>query len=1069
MDIVKALLELLKDSQNGKKALELLYGGPIPQRLISITRGLIWVLLILGIGAIALKLIAEIQKLWGEAFGRWLTSADEKHFLVNRQRFAKFISAQLEKLNIDESWEDYRFAELEAEVEAEGLRRRSSWIRRFGIKTGTLRRERSLSIALEASEERLVLLEGEPGSGKSVALRHVANRLAEKGGRSWSPKTVIPLYLNLKHLRRGPGAKVDQDLIRKFTLEHLTRVNNRDVERFIEEHFDDGIRNGTWVFLFDSFDEIPDVLSSTDDDNVIAEYSDAIYEFLTTFNACKGIIASRYFRSPRQGRLPRFRILPLSEERRTQLIRRAGLKPQVQREVFRQLGAASLSIRQMANNPMFLGLLCEFVRDGRAFPDASHAVFERYVERRLWRDADKLADRFAVTPEEVRFAAEIVAFAMAADDQIGLNPTRREVLSAIERLNMRPPEQYHELLTALEYIKLGRGEEQGAAAEERRFTFAHRRFQEYFCTCVVLRSFDRVTPAQLLTEPRWRDTAVVLMQTQEAQVVRPLLEEAKTRLLQMRDSLGSNLVVSPGTRAAFRQPMPEDLEQRTEMPPDPHPEEHIVVRDYPWPKGCLHVLGILQDGLTGRPDDVPSDLRDLAALLTMSGFLHGRLSDKKVAIEIAGVAPASDLLPMVAMSMYSGSQWLGEAAYTQVTRLEVIPPVVRRWIVRAVLNLAIEGRLRRQWQEMEAFLLRLPIPRPLLDSARLILWSPGIDAVLCIAAAIGAELACGGVIREHQLYFATGVLLAVSSLPLSRLIARQAAITRNGPAQLFVVILLGTRSFAFFWFLFGLTRRGSPSLHELLFGHGHTLSSVAMMSLAYCLLWVAFANALAVMGEASPLFKWSLVEVPFLFITRPRRLLVTFRVLREITIVLMRRLLRILSPKTVSATVVCLVVSLVAPKVIAWILALLAVAAVLWSATRVWNDIQLFRKVKRSKALTIMQAVHAWASCQFSVSRVMMIRYVAQRDLLAASEESQRAVSGLALLLERDLDRPAEKPGIELCGFTNIDDWYQSCVATRNDVLRRWGISALDELCRLEQKVSQSRREPTAGKALANK
>jgi energy-coupling factor transporter ATP-binding protein EcfA2 len=616
LDLVKAVFELLKDAEKGKKALELLYGGPIPPGLIFMIRGLVWTLLVLGIGAIILKLIAEIQKSWGEAFGRWFTGADEKHFLVNRQRFARFISAQLEKLNIDESWEDYRFAELEAEVEAEGLRRSSSWMRRLGVKHGTLRRERSLSVALEASEERLVLLEGEPGSGKSVALRHVANRLAEKGGRSWNAKTVIPLYLNLKHLQRRPGAKVDQDLIRNFTLEHLTRVNNRDVERFIEEHFDDGIRNGTWVFLFDSFDEIPDVLSSTDDDNVIAEYSNAIYEFLTTFNACKGIVASRYFRSPRQVRLPRFRILPLSEERRTQLIRRAGLRPQVQQEVFRQLGAASLSIRQMANNPMFLGLLCEFVRDGRAFPDASHAVFERYVERRLWRDEDKLADRFAVTPEEARSAAEIVAFAMAADDQIGLNPTRREILSAIERLAMNPPEHYHDLLTALEYIKLARGEEQGVAAGDRRFTFAHRRFQEYFCTCVVLRSSDRVTPTQLLTEPRWRDTTVVLMQTQGPQIVRPLLEEAKTRLLQMRDTLSSDLLVSPEMMVAFRRPTSEELGQRAGALRDLHPEEQIVVRDYPWPKGCLHVLGILQDGLTGRPDDIPSDLRELAASLT---------------------------------------------------------------------------------------------------------------------------------------------------------------------------------------------------------------------------------------------------------------------------------------------------------------------------------------------------------------------------------------------------------------------------------------------------------------------
>ena len=406
LDVLKAVLELIKDRASGEKALEFLYGGPIPHWLISASRFLLWALLVLGAITTILKLVAGIQRHWREVFGRFFSGPEEKHITANRQRFAKFLWAQLEKLNLEESWEDYRFAELEAEVEAEGLQRGHGWLSRVRFQQGTLRREHSLSKALETSDEHLVLLEGEPGSGKSVALRHVAETLASKAGKSWDRRATIPLYLNLKQLRRGRSAVIDQQLIRAFVLQQLTQVNNRDVERFVEEQFDEGVRQGTWFFLFDSFDEIPEVLSSTDDDTVIAQYSDAIFDFMTTFNTGRGIIASRYFRSPRQGRLPRFRILPLSERRREQLIRRAGLKPKVVQEVFRQLIAAPPSIRQMAGNPMFLGLLCEFVRDGHGFPDASHAVFERYVDRRLRRDEAKLADRYAVTPDEARATAE---------------------------------------------------------------------------------------------------------------------------------------------------------------------------------------------------------------------------------------------------------------------------------------------------------------------------------------------------------------------------------------------------------------------------------------------------------------------------------------------------------------------------------------------------------------------------------------------------------------------------------------------------------------------------------------
>jgi hypothetical protein len=172
--------------------------------------------------------------------------------------------------------------------------------------------------------------------------------------------------------------------------------------------------------------------------------------------------------------------------------------------------------------------------------------------------------------------------------------------------------------------------------------------------------------------------------------------------------------------------------------------------------------------------------------------------------------------------------------------------------------------------------------------------------------------------------------------------------------------------------------------------------------------------------------------------------------------------------KAVSASIAFLLLWLLVPKVLALVLVLSVVAAVLWAGILLWKDIRLFVRIKRAKELTAMQAVHAWASCRFVTSRVMMIMYVAQRDLLVASEESRGLVRGLPLLLERDILLPADEPNIEPCGFTDIDDWYQGYVATHNDRLRRWGIGALDELCRLEQKLSQSRREPTAGKALSN-
>ena len=206
--------------------------------------------------------------------------ADEEYRIRQRQGFARYVVAQLEPLAVKEDWRDDRFAELEAEVEVEGRERAISWLRHSPYRHVNLRREKSLSKGLARTTDSLVILEGEPGSGKSVALRHLAVQLARKAQKSNSTTSLIPLYVNLKefHLLQRP---VDGNALREFIVESLTRTHDRDVEQFLDEEFDRGMREGSWLLLLDSFDEIPDVLSSAESDNAVVEYAFAINEFLS--------------------------------------------------------------------------------------------------------------------------------------------------------------------------------------------------------------------------------------------------------------------------------------------------------------------------------------------------------------------------------------------------------------------------------------------------------------------------------------------------------------------------------------------------------------------------------------------------------------------------------------------------------------------------------------------------------------------------------------------------------------------------------------------------------------------
>src|SRR5687768_4331798 len=209
-DIIDAVTESLK----------LIYGGDPPVGLLKLLGYLILAGLVLsGIFGL-LSILHKIGELWVTKFWPLFYNNEKKQRAFNRRKFAEHIERELRRLDGLEEWKDYRFAELEAEVNAEGRRRLLGVFPHFGSRT-TLRREPSLSKALRNSKERLILVEGDPGSGKSVALRHAAQELARTAMRSRGLKTVIPIYLNLKELERAGTEPIDRNFVHSFVLKTL--------------------------------------------------------------------------------------------------------------------------------------------------------------------------------------------------------------------------------------------------------------------------------------------------------------------------------------------------------------------------------------------------------------------------------------------------------------------------------------------------------------------------------------------------------------------------------------------------------------------------------------------------------------------------------------------------------------------------------------------------------------------------------------------------------------------------------------------------------------------------------
>ncbi len=680
--------------------------------------------LLQAVGGIRKLLIEQIRPIW--------YSESEKTRAELRRRFARFVVSELNRISRLEALEAEqpnegsaldkpvsRFAELEAEVETHG-RRNSFWFphpldRIFAQNhPSDLRREKSLSRALQKTKERRILLEGDPGSGKSVTLRYLALKLARKAEKGKNSDTIVPIYVDLKRLKRQRGEAIDRALIERFVKETLKRINAGAVDDFLESEFSKGLERGSWLFLFDSFDEIPEVLTSIEADEAIRKYSEAIDDFLSGMNQCRGIVASRRFRGPKHLDWPRFRILPLKQKRIVHMIRQFGLSKDAENGLRSSLATAPDDIRAMVANPLFLSIICRQARDRQPFPTNGYGVMDSYLKNRLERDSERLRARYGLRPEALEKAARKIAFAMSSTDGLGLSPEKPSLLDAIKNAGLGGSTRFLEKsIGALELIHLARldphiSKEQGPST----FAFAHRRFQEYFATGYLLEDTGRVPPKDLLTNGLWRETSVVLFQTRPIATLEPLLKEAGASIADACLSLG----LDPADQLSEAE---EGWDRKRLL------AEGKLKHDFRWPKGFLHLASLLQDGFRGRRKDLPAEVSSQTARILGQAIREGTEVDRKWALEVSGLLPTTVARSMLEWVFNDASDRLKKVAFRQTHYFGQIPPDFLVPMRMLLIKRAILGKLKEERFAYQS-ILDSQEEGTLALTLRVLLWLPFI-------------------------------------------------------------------------------------------------------------------------------------------------------------------------------------------------------------------------------------------------------------------------------------------------------------------------------------------------------
>jgi hypothetical protein len=600
--------------------------------------------------------------------------ADFKEFLQRRKQFLAVLEADLSVIGKAEAWNDQNFTDLEAEVQIEGGYYASRWDRLRGRLSHAERKEKSLIGAIDGSAERCLLLTGDPGAGKSVALRHLATQLVRRAKKSRQRYVPVPLYINLRDLAKE--GEVNQEFIRNFVIENVRR-GDADTAQYIQDNWVSFNANGGWFFLFDSFDEIPEVLHSANEDASVDKYGRAIQQFMDGLGSCHGVLASREFKSPKTIPWPRLRILPLSERLQEELIGNTFLSKSLKKLSLRTVLTSPSSIYR---NPLFITLLCRYVRDNNDYPKNEHELLYRHVESLISRDDEFVEKKWGYSPAGLLVAASELAKLFALAPDMGLSPTIEELKANAKRLKIFG-EDVEKAVEALTYVKVGRMDVASAARFERRFAFSHRRYQEAIFARHLSNNLSAFSAKDLFSNPRWREYVVAMLQSNVAEDMAGLIAAA------------SKLFEDLTLAASYTE---DRVQGRT-------------VRSYSWGETELtHILRIMVEVKRFNASAAWGVAEKSVEKFFAPLWAKGDLQDRLMIIRYGGAGDAIEHSKRVDSARQSGVAVLQQEAIYSCQFAVAPSPLLAEWIRDRVANGILSAKRDRDTLKWEALASQLP-------------------------------------------------------------------------------------------------------------------------------------------------------------------------------------------------------------------------------------------------------------------------------------------------------------------------------------------------------------------------
>lgn len=243
-------------------------------------------------------------------------------------------------------------------------------------------KQTSIATRLAAAKPNsLMVVKGEPGSGKSLALRHAAKALCE----TVASTNRVPLYLNLREwdlpATGASQSNIDTSFYEWVRAACVEQINSCLARFFDDASFQNLYASGRLIFLFDSFDEIPRIVSAHHKSQAAREISGAIAAFIKASGGCVAAIGSRDYKSPEFGGVEHkvLTVPPFNDSHVRKYLAHSPHKDTILRCIY----SDRPDLFVLSRSPLLLALLVHYFECNGGPPDSEYNLYESFVVERL--------------------------------------------------------------------------------------------------------------------------------------------------------------------------------------------------------------------------------------------------------------------------------------------------------------------------------------------------------------------------------------------------------------------------------------------------------------------------------------------------------------------------------------------------------------------------------------------------------------------------------------------------------------------------------------------------------------